>query len=463
MSTTKRPLNISREDTRRPDKATLCFYAGGALFLIILAGLILYNSGAFQRRAVAITSDGVDYSVSDVAFYYYNTKSNIIDQGAVDGSLPLNEQEYTDSDEFDTWYDYVLHQSTQALVSVKQIAKEASEAGFDGGAEVNERVSTELEQIKSAASANGYSESDYISLVYGKLADKNTVERNIRENFLAETYSNAKFDGTAYTAEDLEAEYAKNPIEYQEAAFEAVIFLDSKFAPQETSPDATVASSTIDATEAAQDALTRYRAGESLKELALEYDCEYSNTTTPHGEGTPFLEWIFHETHEVGDAEVLDYEDATGMETGKMLVVYHGVSRPEYHTVNVRHILVDDEETAHDILSKYLEGEQTEDAFASLATENSRDNPVGGGLYENVYKGQMVKEFEDWCFSPERKAGETGIVKSDFGFHVMYFVGQNPLEFWASQVANAMAQTWYHDVNSEHDIEYREGLRYIVP
>ena len=40
-----------------------------------------------------------------------------------------------------------------------------------------------------------------------------------------------------------------------------------------------------------------------------------------------------------------------------------------------------------------------------------------------VQRGEMVQEFEDWCFA-DHKEGDTGIVKTKFGYHVMYYVGK---------------------------------------
>ena len=34
----------------------------------------------------------------------------------------------------------------------------------------------------------------------------------------------------------------------------------------------------------------------------------------------------------------------------------------------------------------------------------------------------MVKPFEDWSFDASRKYGDTGLVKADFGYHIMFFV-----------------------------------------
>jgi hypothetical protein len=66
--------------------------------------------------------------------------------------------------------------------------------------------------------------------------------------------------------------------------------------------------------------------------------------------------------------------------------------------------------------------EQTEDNFALVANEHSQDpgSNTNGGLYTNVYVGQMVPEFENWCFDENRQVGDYGIVKTELGYHIMY-------------------------------------------
>ena len=112
--------------------------------------------------------------------------------------------------------------------------------------------------------------------------------------------------------------------------------------------------------------------------------------------------------------------------------------------VDVRHILIlsdpDNDGTATDeekaaaqakaeeLLAAYL-ADPTEEHFADLAIENSEDpgSQSKGGLYEGVTEGQMVDTFNDWCFDKARKPGDTGIVETSYGFHVMYFVQSEPV------------------------------------
>lgn len=129
-----------------------------------------------------------------------------------------------------------------------------------------------------------------------------------------------------------------------------------------------------------------------------------------------------------------------------------GVKKDDRNVVNVRHILVtvaeDAEEsawdaalqTAEELLQQWKDGEATEESFAALATEKTEDpgSQQTGGLYEGVYPGQMVEPFETWCFDAARQPGDTGIVKTSYGYHVMYFVGQGDYVYWKS-----MAESYY--------------------
>lgn len=124
-----------------------------------------------------------------------------------------------------------------------------------------------------------------------------------------------------------------------------------------------------------------------------------------------------------------------------------GIKKDSGNYVDVRHILLVPEGTkdetgnysdeawaacqqkAQSVLDEWLAGDPTEENFAVLAGTYSVDGSrTNGGLYTQVQKGQMVKPFEDWCFDESRKTGDYGLVRSEFGYHVMYFV--NSGEIW---------------------------------
>ena len=130
---------------------------------------------------------------------------------------------------------------------------------------------------------------------------------------------------------------------------------------------------------------------------------------------------------------------------------YESVPKDDTGTVNVRHVLIsptdtDDvnawkaaEEKANKLYEEWKAGEITEESFAELAKANSEDpgSVENGGLYEDVYPGQMVETFNDWCFDAARKPGDTGVVKTDYGFHIMYFVSAGETAYWKTAVREA--------------------------
>lgn len=78
---------------------------------------------------------------------------------------------------------------------------------------------------------------------------------------------------------------------------------------------------------------------------------------------------------------------------------------------------------AQQIYDEWLAGEANEDTFAEFAVKHSEDgNASSGGIYTNVYKGKMVEPFEEWCFDESRQYGDSGLVKTQFGYHIMFFV-----------------------------------------
>ena len=121
--------------------------------------------------------------------------------------------------------------------------------------------------------------------------------------------------------------------------------------------------------------------------------------------------------------------------------------------VSVRHILIAPETDAEGnaseeamaaakaeaeaLLEEYLQN-PTEENFAMLAVVNSDDpgSRIKGGLYDHVYPGQMVQPFNDWCFDVARKSGDTGIVETAYGYHIMYFMQPQEQLYWENVAEN---------------------------
>ncbi|MBQ2384152.1 MAG: peptidylprolyl isomerase, partial [Oscillospiraceae bacterium] len=101
---------------------------------------------------------------------------------------------------------------------------------------------------------------------------------------------------------------------------------------------------------------------------------------------------------------------------------------------------------------QWKKGDATEDSFAELANKESDDGDgTTGGLYEDVYPGRMVTNFNDWCFDEARKAGDTGIVETEYGYHVMYYVNDSETNYRDYMITNAKLEAeveeWQHGLN----------------
>jgi hypothetical protein len=206
-------------------------------------------------------------------------------------------------------------------------------------------------------------------------------------------------------------------------------------------------------------------------------------------------EWLRNTERKEGDITAIPQEststDKDGKEvktlTGYYVVVYQSSTDNNYALANVRHILIPFEGGTTDPttgVKKYTDAEKkaakekaeklykewkdagvlTEDSFAELAKKNSKDNVDEGGLYEDIYPGQMVTNFNDWCFDESRKAGDTGIVETEYGHHIMFYVKDSETSYRDHMVSAAKLkkdmETWEKGLIDAISLD-RVNVKYI--
>ena len=205
--------------------------------------------------------------------------------------------------------------------------------------------------------------------------------------------------------------------------------------------------------ELCDEASTDYEA--IVKEDSLHYDPEAEADTI-----TDLDKWLFDEATKAGDTKTITSE-GDKKSTYSVYFMETTSHLDESETKDVAHILVQFESTnptdeqkaaakaeAEQILADYLAGEKTQEAFEKLGEEKTDDSNV---VYEGVAKGDMVEAFENWIFDEARTAGETGIVETEYGYHVMFFIGDGKLA-WEntahSGVLNDLFTDWV-ETNAE--------------
>jgi parvulin-like peptidyl-prolyl isomerase len=65
----------------------------------------------------------------------------------------------------------------------------------------------------------------------------------------------------------------------------------------------------------------------------------------------------------------------------------------------------------------------------------------------------MVEEFEDWCFADGRQVGDTGIVKTTYGYHLIYFSSIGD-QYWQTLADDAKRSEDYSNWYTEFSANY---------
>ena len=390
----------------------------------------------------------------------------------------------------EVWQDLERSTKLGREVSVVEGKINAYEKGKKALDEVNEVI----DNITAGAKEQGYTLKSYLKLAYGSTMTVSTFKKMMTLEEVATHYMQHYQEELSYTESQLEEYYQANSSDFDVASYEYIYFKGTADSTTDADgntvqpTEAASAAAKTAAAEAAAAALERYQAGESLSVIAADYEStgSYSSVDAGSNNGSALSTWVFDKARTSGESAVVTDDP------NSYVVVFHSVGRQEYKTVDVRHILFqvstsdldsssDTYDTdlatrkdeakakAEDALSRWQANGGTEDAFAALANELSDDtgSNTNGGLYTKITKGQMVSEFNDWCFDPARKSGDTGIVYNEgsyTGYHVMYFVGED-VPAWQVSVENAMSSNDYSDWTSSlaeaAAAEQQSGMKYV--
>ena len=140
------------------------------------------------------------------------------------------------------------------------------------------------------------------------------------------------------------------------------------------------------------------------------------------------------------DAQIEEYyaaNEATvksngyGKDAGKVVDVRHILIKPEGGVLNSdgrTYTYTDAQweaarQKAQVVYDLWLNGDKNETSFAELAKKNSADGSAAdGGLITDIAKGNTVTEFNDWIFADGRAYGNHALIKTVFGYHIMFYV-----------------------------------------
>ncbi|MGN1123546.1 MAG: peptidylprolyl isomerase, partial [Eubacterium sp.] len=399
------------------------------------------------------------------------------------------------------WSEYIYNQVLDSIEDTYTYYLEAVAANGGEEPDITEEQETELKdtikEYRDTAEGYGYTLSGYLVKAMGKGVTESVFKTEARRSYIAENYK-AQLQEEASNTEYSQDKYD----EYKKEHADELTSVDIRLFECSNEDDAKAFKKALKADGSNFSELcTKYASSDFDKKAYEEdgYSTEYGVTKSTlqskgyaiaqadphnHEEGEEHsddeeetysgLDWLFSKDRKAGDI----YQQST-----TVVYVLSPASIKDTKTVNVRHILIapeteDEDASAKDatdkqwsdaytkaasILSQWKKGEKTEDSFAKLAEENTTDtgSADNGGLYENVVPGQMVNSFSAWCFEKGRKTGDTAIVRSDYGFHIMYFVGYGDLKVWEYTAQQEFASSDNDDNTSKLEEAYELKVNWL--
>lgn len=444
------------------------------------------KEGKYMNPAsVVATVDGQKISIG-MYDYYYASIVSYYEQYASYGYYNLDttkdySKQYTTDDDGNkiSWQKFF---ETEALKEVEQITTYYSKALDEGVTLTSAQKKTidkQISTLKDSASQNDVSLDQYIKANFGAYCSEDTIRLMLEQYYLSANYKGKFKSETKVTDNDVDKYYNEHKNDYKKIEF---YYIASPY-------DATDDNSKNESIKTAEKIMAKMKDKKSVIALVPEVYSSYIDSqvkssmeqdstltekkareeavksyesnavATISGSESPFDDkmntWLFSDDTKVGSKKYYIDEDA-----GYIYIVLKTskASVEEDETYTVRHILVapksdsdsssstsgeteyTDEQwaaakkEADSILAKFNKTDKSEYEFAKLAEQYSTDsastssgsNDSFGGLYESVTLGQMVPDFEKWSIDDSRKYGDTGIVKSDYGYHIMFFINDCP-------------------------------------
>ncbi len=437
-----------------------------------IAWKIVDTVGVIERFATAVEIGDTKVSAAEYNYYYtaqYQQMASYADYYAQNGmnigfdtSVAPDEQDSTEKDADGnpiTWADSFKKTAVNYAQTVLSYYNEAVKAGYELSEDEQKEINETIESYREQAATNNYSLNAYLRESFGAGFNEKTFKKQLEMETLAKNYSTDKASelNEGVTAEEIKAEYDANRKTYDYADVRYYAFTFSTLTAQENETDEALATRQKAANAAVEAeakaifdkltdeasfkaAITAYKNKDAKEATDKDYTtlsefATYNSFVT--ATSTEAADWAFDTARKAGDKTMITGEKA-------VYIIYS--VKPVYamNSVDVRHCLIEFEAEdsknvtdaekeatytkAKALYDEWAAGEKTEETFAKFATDNTADtgSAENGGLYEGIrISDNYVKAFEDWSFDPARKAGDTGIVETEYGYHIMYFVSDN--------------------------------------
>ncbi len=455
-----------------------------AIFIVIVAGILTFfgiryytlpnTEEVLNPGNVAATIGDTDITIG-MYNYYYNNIVNYYKQQASYGYVELDttqsfkNQKTTDADgKKITWEKRFQNETIDQLKRLVAYYESAEKDGIELTDEQNKMIKEDIETIKTSAEKDGTPVEDYIKVNFGDYCGLNTVKKMEKMSYVAQTYLRKATIEMVPDDERVQKYYDEHKEDYQQVEMcYLVMQYDENNKADQIKKAKKYASEIKNEKQlkklipvVCKDLIDAYvEQGTYGDADAVAEQISSSSTMTvtksnPNQLPQAIIDFLFDENNKKGACRTVADDDYKAV---FIVLKNSDVGVHDEQVYSVRHILImpesdkadDDDNTetaeptkeqwnaamekANKILTEYNSGKRSEYEFAKLAEKYSGDTAslsTGGsnygGLYANTPLGQMVKEFEGWATDKNRTYGDVEIIKSQFGYHIMYFISNGP-------------------------------------
>lgn len=475
----KNQSRAERDEKRRreeqKDRRSTAVYTAVAVVVVVAAlALMVWNSGLLQRSLTALDVNGVKYTAADVQYYYSSLYNQNAQQYRFNSGQSVKKQVY-DETTGQSWYDYLMDLAVENLTSSTALAAKAAAEGFTLSEESQAQLDSFLSQVNTSWIGQASSREAFVRASFGPYMTYDRMVELVSQEFLASDYAQSQLDAIDHPDADYQAYYQEHADELDTVTYTYFLFRASLPATDadgntiERTDEETAAQ--MEDAKAEQKALaealkSRLEGGADPEALAEEYkDQMYSSSLSARSTGSglsyyPYGEWLLDSARRAGDVDLFERDYTSSY--NYYVIIYDGRALVQETPHDVRHILIqagdgtnptqaeydEAEAKAQSVLDEWKAGEATEDSFAALVSDNTSDtaSASSGGLYSNVTSASGYEPaFLDWTIDPARRPGDTGLVKTSYGWHIMYYVSSKE-PVWRQTALTALQEQDYQNL-----------------
>ena len=371
------------------------------------------------------------------------------------------DQQYYDKAAGKTWADYFVESAVEDAKWTYAMYDAAVAAQYALPEDVQKELDAFPTTLQTYATYTGFQDvNTYLQSIYGENAHVDSYIEYYRMAWIAAEYAEQHYNDLTFTLDDIDAYEVGKEVNYNSYSFATYYisvakYLQYKFGKQDTYTDEQKDQALREASALAEDLASKATSVSALDLAILQANLDSSLFAASCVEAKYALyseigngdvrSWLTDPERYWGDTAVVTTKTSDTVE-GFYVVLLNSVDDNKTPLANVQHILITastDEEMdaakakAEQILAEFQSSEVQDSAtFGELAKQYSEDggSKNNGGLYENICRNHYyVESFENWAVAGH-EPGDTGIVETEYGIHIMYYKEDGAITYRQSMI-----------------------------